>query len=183
MKHFSFLVLVALASCGRTAAAQSSTIDFGSDSADLPYTEDGLTFTESAAGFALIRPLARMNSSLTSASGMMGQIIRAESLTPFDLHGITVEGLFEPWRIETSAGGSFSLSGLGEQDFSGLLGFAGITYFDIINDGNMINALLDIDDVQVTFVPEPSTGILIGLGLGLVTLHRRGKLTCRPGLA
>ena len=177
MRHFILLITMLLA--GRSAAAQTFTIDFGTARTNLPYTEDGLTFSESALDFALIRPRFSMNSSLASASSSTGQIIRAESTMPFDLRSITVGGLYEPWRIETSAGGVFALPGLGVQDLSGRTGFSGITFFNIINNGNIINALLEVDDIQGIFVPEPSTWVLITLGLSLLSLRRSRQLVCQ----
>jgi hypothetical protein len=91
---------------------------------------------------------------------------------PFNFQSLNIKMLFAPWRIETSAGGLYPLSGLGIKDVTAQAGFSGITYFNIIYDGPDVNSILDVDDINLTFVPEPATGVLIAVAMGLLSMRR-----------
>jgi hypothetical protein len=172
IKVRQFIVIGLLFGYTSSSFAQPVTIDFGSTTRTLPYSEDGITFSASANGLVMIRPASPLNASLSATSGSTGQFIRAQSATLFDFQNLNIKGLFAPWRIETSAGGLYPLPGLGIKDVSGRAGFSGITYFDIIYDGPDVNALLDVDDIQITFVPEPATGMLIAFAMVVLSIRR-----------
>jgi hypothetical protein len=166
--------LMAVASliwCTNSVAAQTLTIDFGTR-AILPYTEDGVTFSAPPT-FAIIA-----GGRLLCGSEPGGQALHAQSTTPFDLLGLNILNIYNPWRIETSAGGVYTLSGVGTQNLNGRPGFSGITYFNIINNGNFIPSLT-MDDIQIAYVPEPAAGAFMILGVLAFSARRSRQLRCQ----
>lgn len=150
--------------------AEAVTIGFGSANADLPYTEDGVTF-RTISGLGIIRGTQDFH--LSTGGTFTGELrIRAEAQIPFELQGLEIERLNQPWRIETSAGGLFEIPAVGILDLGGRPGFANISHFDLVNNGGVVNASLYIDDVRLAFVPEPNFSVLLVAALLLTSLSR-----------
>jgi len=129
------------------------TIDFGTENADLPYSERGLIFT-AISGTGAIR--GAPDAMLTTGGTLTPEIrIRASANTPFELLSLRIERLNRNWRIETSAGGAFAIPGTGVLSFGNIGGFSNIISFDLVNDGGVLNASLYVDDIAVQFPSEP----------------------------
>ncbi len=166
------VALVVLLLCGNDGNAQLTQIDFGSADSDLPYAEDDIIFS-SVTGTAVIRGF-QGDFRLTTGGTLTGELrIRAESVKPFDLNGLEVERLNQAWRIETSAGGVYAIPTTGILEITGQQGFSKITRIDFVNDGGVLNASLYVDDIRLTFVPEPATSAMLGLLSAPLLLHRR----------
>lgn len=161
-----------------SAIAQTATITFGTTDLQFPasYEEQGITFT---GGFAIFgAPDGYLYSAAPGAS------VTAISDVPFDLLGFTIQRLdAQPWTITTSAGGSQQILGAGDLDFTATAGFQGITSFTLSETvgAPLPNIILHLDDVDVTFVPEPSSLAL--LVLGTVSLGLRRRPNHRPRLS
>jgi hypothetical protein len=146
---FAGMIAVHPGQCG----AAVLTIDFGTENADLPYSEGGLIFT-AVSGTGAIR--GAPDAMLTTGGTLTPEIrIRASANTPFDLLSLQIERLNRNWRIETSAGGVFAIPGTGVLDFGSMGGFCNITSFDLVNDGGVLNASLYVDDITVQIPSEP----------------------------
>jgi hypothetical protein len=155
-------------------------IDFGTANADLPYSEDGIIFS-SVSGTAAIRG-SQGDFFLTMGGTLTPELrIRGESTTPFNLQDLAIEGLNQAWRVETSAGGIMPIPATGTLDVSSQAGFTNITRFDFVNNGGVLNASLQVDDIRLAFVPEPSaqTLMLFLCWLGGLRLHRCRQLPCQ----
>ena len=79
------------------------------------------------------------------------------------LDGVLVESFTAPTEGTTTAGGS------------GLYhGFEGIVFDEIRMELDIANTLMTVDNLQYVVVPEPSTALLFGIGLGCLGWRRRG---------
>jgi hypothetical protein len=141
----------------RQSGAAVLTIGFGTQDSGLPYSEGGLTFTAISQDGAI---RGAPDAALTTGGTLTPQIrIRGSANTPFDLLNLQIERVNQNWRIETSAGGIFAVPGTGLSDFTNRPGFSNITSFDLVNDGGVLNALLDVDDITVRIPSETPPAI------------------------
>lgn len=163
------LVLLSLVFVATQARAQLLDIDFGAGTPPLPYTEDGVTFGTSPIGYIAHGALR--------AGGLAGTV-HAEASDPFNLHAFEVEAVFRSWRIETSAGGVFQIPGVGLHDLTAIPGFRAIRYFNIVTNDDS-NPLLNVNRLQISYVPEPATGAMLFLG-ALAFAGRRRRVYLNP---
>jgi hypothetical protein len=158
-------------------ATQAEVIDFGDGSADLPYVEDGITFTnEGDDGFFRFFIGGFGDGNLSAGTNDVPLHARASSPVPFDLVSLDIETIFRDWRIESSLGGLVMPSGTGTLDFTNESGFQGITSFDIILDPPDANGTITVDNIVVNFVPEPSTFPAAAFGSMLVLAWSAARL-------
>ena len=98
-------------------------------------------------------------------------------VTPFDLDTLDVESLGRAWRLESSSGAVFNVPSTGTINFAAQPGWQNISYFDIIHNPAEANGTIQVDNVAVTFVPEPAiAGAVAGLALSLLARRQRRRL-------
>jgi hypothetical protein len=153
----------------RAPLARAVTIEFGSAFQSLPYVEDGMTFTNLGTSLAVVGANAG-DGNLVGGTNVDPIRVRATGDSAFDLVSFDVEQIFRDWRIESSSGGIVNLSGTGTKDFTGVSGFQGISYFEIIHDPGEANGSIRVDNVVFNAVPEPSTIALLASGGALLVL-------------
>jgi hypothetical protein len=145
-------------------AAGGETIDFGTAFQSLPYVEHGVTFTNLGTSLAVVGGDGPERA-LAAGTNVDPIRVRASSPVPFDLVSLDFELIFQTIRIESSLGGLVSVTHTpGTVDFTSLTGFQGISYFEIINDPPEANAAFDVDNIVITFVPEPGAAVLAATG-------------------
>ena len=157
-------------------AAHAVVVDFGSTMQQLPYAEDGLSFTKvlpnspmSVTGFA-------PDMALIAGTNFTPIHVRAAGVTPFDLDTLDVESLGRAWRLESSSGAVFNVPSTGTINFAAQPGWQNISYFDIIHNPAEANGTIQVDNVAVTFVPEPAiAGAVAGLALSLLARRQRRR--------
>ena len=155
--------------------SRAEVIDFGTASGSLPYSEDGLTFTK-------VNPASPMSiggfdgdAELGAGTNFTPIHVRATGAGPFDLDTFDVEGLYRAWRLESSSGAVFNIPMTGTFDLRATSGWQGIAWFDIIHNPAEANGTITLDNVAVTFVPEPAAAAALLAGLAAVALRRRRR--------
>lgn len=167
LKNLTTIVAVA----HLTPFASATVIDFnGASTANLPYTEGNLTFSNTGDTDPVV--IGGEDGFLASGTNSGAIRIFVTGAQPFDLESISLESLFRTWRIESSSGESFSPTGPGIADFTGLDGWTSINSFELIHDPGEANGSIRIDDITITVVPEPASGALLLVG-SIMTIARR----------
>ena len=173
MQMIYLVLLIATVVFGPFASA--AVIDFNNvTTTSLPYTEESLTFTNTGQTNPVV--IGGTDGYLTSGTNTAPIRILATGTQPFDLESLAVEAIFRNWTIESSSGASFSPTATGTIDFTSLTGWTNITSFELIHDPGEANGTIRVDDINFTFVPEPTSGMLLISGLA-VALMRRRQLT------
>jgi len=149
---------------------QCELITFDPVFSTLPYTEGGLTFTNLGTSLAVVS-----GGGLVAGTNFDPIHVRATGSAPFDLISFDVRQLFQNWQVVSSTGATLTPS-LGTMTLTGLSGWQGITYFDLIHDPPQVNGTIRVDDFQIQFVPEPSAIVLGSLAIvGLLIAARRKR--------
>jgi len=156
------------------SAAHAVVIEFGSTIQNLPYAEDGLSFTKVLANSPMSVTGFGTDMALIAGTNFTPIHVRATGVTPFNLDTLDVEGLARPWRLESSSGAVFNIPSTGTINLAAQPGWQSINYFDIIHNPAEPNGTITVDNVAVTFVPEPTfAGAATGLVLALLAWRRR----------
>lgn len=165
---FALIVLAAASASGQTV-----TIDFGTATTSLPYTEDGFTVT-SLSGGGIIDG-GDGDGELVGGTNTVPIRWQISAPAPFNLDALDVEDFARTWRIEAPGGQMVDVIADGTIDFTGRPGWQGISSFEIVHDPAQANGFARIDNMIVT-VPEPAA--LGGATLSMVALlsrHRRHR--------
>jgi len=144
--------------CAMSFATQcmSATVEFGATFSPLPYSEDGLTFTDVTGNSPAVITGFSGDMELVGGTNSIPIHVRATGLTPFNLLSLDIKQLNRTWRIESSSGAMFNPTTTGTINFTAMSGWAEITYFDIIHSPAAANGSIRIDNVSFNLVPEPS---------------------------
>lgn len=146
-------------------AAETVTIDFGTERSTLQYTEHGLTISEISTGGLISE--SRGENVLQIFGTLEGEgRIAVTAETPFDLHSLdlTLSDLttsrFGPasFTIATDVGGEviFTSNYSGTVDFTDESGFTSIRRFEFVTN-DVFNDLIAVDNITLRFVPEPTS--------------------------
>jgi hypothetical protein len=161
IRHVDCWSCAILCAIGLAAHARGATVDFGTAFANLPYAEDGLTFTDvtgtspaSIGGFGAEK-------ALVAGTNFTPIHVRATGVTPFDLLSFDIESIGRTWRIESSSGAIFNPTAAGTINFTSMTGWTNLAYFDIVHSPAEPNGSIQVDNVTFNFVPEPSALVLI----------------------
>jgi hypothetical protein len=173
IRHIACWSCAILCAIELSAHTRAATVDFGTAFANLPYTENGLTFTDvtgtspaSIGGFGA-------DKALVGGTNFTPIHVRATGVTPFDLLSFDIETISRTWRIESSSGAIFNPTTAGTINFTLMAGWTNLTYFDIVHSPAEPNGSIRVDDVAFNFVPEPSALVLIiGSMFGLAWTSR-----------
>ena len=150
------------------SAAQTVAIDFDTRRFDpLPYEEDRILFSNPPGYPAMgsAGTVVSYSGRLTAGTNNTPIRIRASASQPFDLLSLEVDQLFRDWRVVSSSGAVFDPLTVGAVDFSGVPGWTGISYFDLLHDPPEANGSIRVDRVVIRYVPEPAS-----LALAMVAL-------------
>ncbi|MCC6510059.1 MAG: hypothetical protein IT423_13210 [Pirellulaceae bacterium] len=164
---FRFAILV-WALCLTTDFLKADIIvDFGIGATvqNLPYAEDGFTFTnQQGTNSSVIGTPGNteryLNLSGTGAGSNIAVRLSGSSL--FNLNSLDVEGFgpFRDWTFVASNGTVFNVaSGTPAQayNFTSLPGWTNLSHVDFVHSGALANANIRLDNINVTVVPEPAS--------------------------
>src|SRR5262245_21765346 len=112
--------------------ALAITVDFDGPFTALPYTEDGLTFSDLPG--TSVSVAGGSTGVLVSGTNTIPIHIRAAGTQPFDLQQIQITQLTRTWRIESSSGEVLNIPGAGTLNFAGQPGWSNIIYFASIHN-------------------------------------------------
>ncbi len=127
------------------ASGSTVTIEFGTSTAHLPYTEDDtLVETLSGGGIVVSNNSDGYLVSGTNFTPIRWRVSRAEA---FDLISLDVERYARTWRIESPTGAVVDVIEEGTIDFSGITGWQHIPYFEIVHDPGEPNGFAEVDNI------------------------------------
>jgi len=176
-----FLFLGAVA---HATAAEPVTLDFDNLSVPqlvTPYSENGFTVSVLSYGNGGGAGICGGggDGALCGGTNTVPLRFRITGETAFDLLSLDVEAGFRNWRIESSSGAivsftpNISLETPGTIDFDALPGWRGLSYFEIVHDPGEANGYINVDNIRLSPVPEPSTLALVTALAAIATNLRR----------
>ncbi len=166
----TFFLACCVAFAWPTLTAGFEIIDFGIDQQRLPYSEDGLNFTDLLGDSPVAVAGPAGNSKLIAATFDLPIYVRVEATVPFQLVAFDVDGLFRSWELRSSNGDVFEIGSLGTIPMLFEPGWQELQYFDIVHLPAEPNGTIWLDNIVVEYLPEPNSWVL--WMVGVVMLRR-----------
>ena len=166
--------VIAFGLIASVASADFVTFD-NVQTSNLPYSENGLTFSN-LAGTSPAIVVGGTDGYLVAGTNTAPIHVRVSSPQQFDLVSLDIERILRDWRIESSSGAVYDVTTFGPHtiDFTNLSGWSSLDYFDVVHDPGEANGTIRVDNIQFNAVPEPSTFFSFGI-IGILILKRRNR--------
>jgi PEP-CTERM motif-containing protein len=175
-----FAALVVVLMVGSSAFAATITLAFDAAQPEGPtYTEQGVTITKAAGSTSgVLVEGGAWNVPCCPNPDLDAYDVTTVYLS-FDLLSINIlhSDAGDPITFTGYAGASLVNSDVVDADDFGLKNFAGftnLTRLEIVVTGDLTDPTFD--DLKISPIPEPSTYVLIGLGLSMIALLRRRSI-------
>jgi hypothetical protein len=153
---FRKILILALILSSADTTCWADTVSFDNGFSNLPYSEAGLLFDNSAgASPAVISDGPGGDGFLVAGTNTLPIQISVTGDTNFDLVSLDVENVLRNWRLESSSGAIFNISTQGTVNLDGLSGWSNITSFDIVHSPGEANGTISVDNINIRSVPEP----------------------------